>query len=202
MKFNVGDRVSHYGHEGTVICISFDLVTCGVEFDEPDVGWHNCEGVELSAGRMGTENNSRWFYDYELELVKPIKETNEEANKENDKIVITHDGKTTTATLYCEDGTKKVVTAKCHPEDTFDFFVGAKLAVERLHDYCTPKYNGKVVCVDNYRNLCAYSVGKIYQFVNGKLTDNHGNKLPLDNPIRSFKEWQEFTSSKFIEIVE
>lgn len=50
----------------------------------------------------------------------------------NDKIVITHDGKTTTATLYREDGSKEVATAKCSPEDTFDFNVGAKLAMERL----------------------------------------------------------------------
>jgi hypothetical protein len=50
----------------------------------------------------------------------------------DEKIVITHDGKTTTATLY-EDGKKvKTATAKCCPEDTFDFMVGAKLACERL----------------------------------------------------------------------
>lgn len=48
------------------------------------------------------------------------------------KIVITSDGKTTTATLYREDGSKEVATAKCCPEDTFDFNVGAKLAMERL----------------------------------------------------------------------
>lgn len=52
--------------------------------------------------------------------------------KKQDKIVITHDGKTTTATLYRENGSKEVATAKCCPEDTFDFNVGAKLAMERL----------------------------------------------------------------------
>ena len=49
-----------------------------------------------------------------------------------EKIVITHDGKTTTATKYCADGSKVTATAKCAPEDKFDFNVGAKLAMERL----------------------------------------------------------------------
>ena len=48
------------------------------------------------------------------------------------KIVITHDGKTTTATLYKNDKLVESEVAKCSPEDTFDFNVGAKLALERL----------------------------------------------------------------------
>ena len=52
--------------------------------------------------------------------------------QKSEKIVITHDGKTTTATLYRENGSKEVATAKCSPEDTFDFNFGAKLAMERL----------------------------------------------------------------------
>lgn len=48
------------------------------------------------------------------------------------KIVITTDGKVTTATLY--NGREKVKTAKssCHPEDTFDFNTGAKIAFDNL----------------------------------------------------------------------
>lgn len=58
----------------------------------------------------------------------------------DEKIVITHDGKTTTATMY-EDGKKvKTATAKCCPEDTFDFMVGAKLACERLIGVPVTKY--------------------------------------------------------------
>lgn len=50
----------------------------------------------------------------------------------HDKIVITTDGKTTTATHY--DG-KRVISkkiARCNPEDTFDFLTGAALAFDRL----------------------------------------------------------------------
>lgn len=48
------------------------------------------------------------------------------------KIVITTDGKITTAKLYENGKVVKTAEAKCCPEDTFDFNVGAKLAVERL----------------------------------------------------------------------
>lgn len=50
----------------------------------------------------------------------------------NNKIVITTDGKVTTASLY--NGREKVKTAKssCHPEDTFDFKTGAKIAFDNL----------------------------------------------------------------------
>lgn len=48
------------------------------------------------------------------------------------KIVITTDGKTTTAALF--DGKNKLKSAKavCAPEDEFDFTTGAKIAFERL----------------------------------------------------------------------
>ena len=48
------------------------------------------------------------------------------------KVVITTDGKTTTAKMY--EGKKRLKTAesKCSPEDTFDFAIGAKLALERV----------------------------------------------------------------------
>lgn len=52
--------------------------------------------------------------------------------KHHQKIVITTDGVETLARLYDGDKVVKKATAKCFPEDTFDFNVGAKLAFERL----------------------------------------------------------------------
>lgn len=50
------------------------------------------------------------------------------------KVVITSDGKTTTAVLY--NGKERVKTAKaeCSPEDTFSLETGAKLALDRLFE--------------------------------------------------------------------
>ena len=63
-------------------------------------------------------------------------------------------------------------------------------------------YNGKVVCID----LCGcnkriYTVGKIYQFVDGKIKTDEGCPIPF-NPVHSFEEWNSLSDSKFIEIKE
>lgn len=63
-------------------------------------------------------------------------------------------------------------------------------------------YNGKVVCVETGPNHC-YTVGKIYQFTEGVLTADDGFEMNnYGNKYHSFKEWSEFTSGKFIEVVE
>lgn len=79
------------------------------------------------------------------------------------KIVIMHDNKTTTATLYRGDE-KVVATAKCAPEDEFDFMVSAKLAMERLAEKTNEVvvngfkvgdrvnyqgHNGTVICIND-----------------------------------------------------
>ena len=48
------------------------------------------------------------------------------------KIVITTDGKTTTAKMYKGKKLLKAAESSCSPEDTFDFAVGAKIAFDRL----------------------------------------------------------------------
>lgn len=58
----------------------------------------------------------------------------EDANK----ITITTDGKTTVATLYENGRPKESATAKCSPDDEFNFVTGAKLAMERLDKKINP----------------------------------------------------------------
>lgn len=48
------------------------------------------------------------------------------------KIVITHDGKTTTAKLFNNKQVIKTAKARCCPSDEFDFNIGAAIALERL----------------------------------------------------------------------
>ena len=78
--------------------------------------------------------------EYITKISKLIGEINDEAEekerKTNKSIIINTDGyKVVTATLYDENGEQlRKETAKCSPEDVFDFEVGAKLAVERLFE--------------------------------------------------------------------
>ena len=125
-------------------------------------------------------------------------------SKVEEKIVITRDGKTTTATKYCGDGSKVTATARCAPEDTFDFNVGAELAMERLMGKTKsepPKYyNGRVVCVDTgHTDL---TVGKIYTFVDGCGKSDDGRQI-TNSPVKDFNDLaSRFHVAKFIEIVE
>lgn len=56
------------------------------------------------------------------------------ATDNNKKIIITSNGKTTTAKLYDGKNIIKIAKAKCSPEDEFDFNTGALIAFGRLTD--------------------------------------------------------------------
>lgn len=78
-----------------------------------------------------------WAYRKELQLIN------------QNKIVITTDGETVTAKKYEGKEVIKSATAKCHPDDEFDFDTGAKIAFDRLIE--EPKENGKFKVGDNIK---------------------------------------------------
>lgn len=124
-KFKVGDKIiankkasARYGYtkEGWIGMVTdvYDPPLFGDEFravglsDEDD----DC--------RFGLEEK---YFDL-------LKETIPETIPQ--KIVVTSDGKRTTAKLYDGKNLVKTATASCAPEDKFDFNYGAALAIERL----------------------------------------------------------------------
>lgn len=153
-KFKVGDRVrvvrgiAHHmnGKTGTIIpdkpgTICPELGRY-VQFDEP-----------TSDGRTFV-----WAYLEKLELINPQK---------HPVVVITSDGKTTTATMREGKKVLKTATAACSDKDTFSFDEGARIAFERLQGRCPfyeekrPKRPEKLVCVSKPR-INAFTVGKVY----------------------------------------
>ncbi len=119
MKFKVGDRVKcigngvyHRGIKGkTGVVIQYNGY--GVYVVEFDV---DIKSLGLS-GRC--ENGYAWVC--EEDMLEPLSEY---AN-----ITITRNGNTVTA-LNTETNEKGI--AKCNPSDTFDFYIGSKLALDRL----------------------------------------------------------------------
>ena len=101
-------------------------------------------------------------------------------------IVITSDGVTTTAVKRIGKEIIEKATAKCHPLDQFSYDEGARIAFERLqgrdpfassvaeikHEY----YNGKVVCIKS--GYPWWTVGKVYNVVDGVITADDGDKYP------------------------
>ena len=120
------------------------------------------------------------------------------------KIVITTDGKTTLVRLYEDGEVKKSAKAECTPDDKFDFSVGAKLAFERLTKPEPKYYCGKVVCVEKKHDNYAYTVGKIYEFKNGRVKIDNGNEAPCATRVTSLDEWNasDWAMAKFIELKE
>lgn len=123
---------------GQVRCVGFNrserFFTKGKVYEVTNGSITNDNGFTYhSFGNMNAlKFLSSW---YEFELVESC----------TDKIVITTDGKTTTATKYCADGNEVTATAKCAPEDEFDFNIGAELALNRLIEKTKPVCEWRVV---------------------------------------------------------
>lgn len=114
-------------------------------------------------------------------------------------IVITSDGVTTTATRRLGKAIQVTATAQCNPGDPFDFDEGARIAFERLcgrdpfpekpESTATPEaYNGRMICVESPYSW--WTVGKIYEVVDGRITANDGDVYPPRNeaPYRDAKD--------------
>ena len=116
------------------------------------------------------------------------------------KIVITPDGVETLTRLY--DGNKviKTATAKCSPNDKFDFETGATIAFDRLFDKYEKEeskyFNGKVVCVNE--QCAGFTCGKIYKFVDGRCLDDQKVLRPTHFKCKDLS----FYGSTFIPLVE
>ena len=131
-------------------------------------------------------------YGWVAEMLEPIP---------NEKIVITTDGVTTTAKKY--DGEKLIKEAKavCSKDDTFDFDVGAKLAMDRLMAEDKLKlYSGKVVCIEANTG---FTKGKIYRFAEGFTLDDDNEVRPTTCiPIESFEDLERKHPGRWLEVVE
>lgn len=98
-------------------------------------------------------------------------------------------------------------TSNWHCQLTGDSHTHGTLVYDRERDTKPkkPLYNGKVVCVKNsYVNKDCYTIGKIYQFNDGVLICDSGDKITKwhNEPFYSFDEFVKFSSSEFIEIKE
>ena len=112
-------------------------------------------------------------------------------------------------TIYTEDrkviavdkASGKTGVARCHPDDKFDFFLGAEIALERLKAECKKPelYSGEIVCTKAVG--CGLTTGKIYTVKDGKFVDDEGDIHGMTYPYTSFKDLADQHWSEFLEIV-
>lgn len=130
------------------------------------------------------DESGRIAWTYTFDMLEPI---NAKQKTSAETIVIYRNGDTVIA-LDKRDGRK--ATAKCSPDDKFDFAVGARLAFDRLMDEKKLKteqkpkwYTGQIVCVKSLRNY--FTVGKVYQVKNGVFIDDKGVESPITERLVS-----------------
>ena len=151
--FKVGDRIrcinglGYYnpnvtGKVGTIIDIHGRFLL--IEFDEYVNGHNGLYDVK------GKDGYCWWLLEDKLEFIN--------TNTKRKPVIIYQNGQEVVA-LDKETGKKAV--AKCHPNDTFDFAIGAKLAFERL--YHKFKLGDRVRCVKSYQgnNKIVGKTGKV-----------------------------------------
>ena len=131
-------------------------------------------------------------------------------------IVITTDGKTTTAVKRVGKTVVSKSTSVCSDDDEFDFDVGAAVAISRLiggkyHvEETKPKprnYTGKVVCLESWEKW--WTPGKCYEVVDGVIIDDDGARRARASGANSFEEFYDLwvgvydnREARFAEVVE
>lgn len=115
-KFNVGERYK-VGDESLLEAGNIIEITC---VDSDRVYYKTIIAVDGGKVRDGFDARSAF-----AKNLIPYAE-------ENEKIIIIRDGQKVTARKYVNEQLVDSAVARCAPEDTFDFDIGARIAVNRL----------------------------------------------------------------------
>lgn len=174
------------------------------KFESRPISW-NIDG--LMDHLMGQVVEIRDISDYGSYVIRDGKYTwylrEREIEPANESVVIYRNGAEVIAT---DKRSGKTAKAKCAPDDTFDFAVGARLAFDRLMGETKPEkpkeayYNGKAVCIKTASSYTGFTAGKVYTFIDGETTDDNGTKRPIGYKIRTLDEYAKRSGSmQFIE---
>lgn len=159
MKYKVGDKVRV---RDDLICYEWYKMHDSEKYDSVNTEMQEFKGKEVtiladnSFGKyLIKEDNGEWYWTDEMfsGLVASLP-----------KVVITTDGKTTTAKMYEGKKLLKAAESSCSPEDTFDFAIGAKLALERVTEKEQKFKIGQFVRVIN-NDTNNFPIGQIVQII-------------------------------------
>lgn len=199
-KFKLGDRVKWMDQLATVIAIDTadDIIPYGIWLDNRTPFTHQlsdvCGGFVKfwskgpDAKQRLKESKGYWVSE---RLLKPADDM---------RIVIETDGKRVTASYYNNDNLMTKGIARCHPDDEFNFFTGAKIALIRAEEMQVLS-NGRYVYVGE--NTIQWTRGAIYEFINGITLDNKEDKYPSAAPITlaEANDSTSFFSQNFVKLV-
>ena len=201
-KFKVGDRVRGIsgvtkGYKGVVVEVEHannSLVLCRFK----NFKGHNGNGCTKRCKDYDTSDH----YYVSPNKIELIKDETIVIYRKDDKVIA------------LDKRTGKKTEAKCHPDDEFDFEIGAKLSFERLLEEPEQYYNGKIIFMkgDN-----VFQTGHIYDVVDGKITDPTTHiEYPMIGSFKSLEDikdyftndgqlqpkWSIFKTLEFIEVLD
>lgn len=186
-KFKVGDRVKHpiFGKGIVKYIDSNDPILCyAVEFNKANDDLHNCGGRTYN-------NHGYWCVEDEI---YPISASNLITCFPDIHVSFNITKGITTAKFISPEGKAlKTCIAKRDPDDAWDSYIGANIAIARLfnkdphwddwdksYDMSpTVEYraqisnNGKFVCISE---TGGFTIGKIYKMENNVMTNDLGQK--------------------------
>ncbi len=152
---------------------------CIVEFDEPSRDFHSCAGAVR-------RYHGQWIDERDLEPIE----------RSNWKIVIIANGDETTARFYEHGKARSGATVRRYREDAYDTFTAAEEAIKKLFGKQVkpepekPKgFTGKAVCTHSLAS--GFTRGKIYEFCDGRFTNDFGVVFPPDKKLdaRMANKW-------------
>ena len=196
-KFKLGDRVRWHDELGTIIIIDTDSVPYGVWFDRDFPGGHGLNSYSSrakvyvkapSAEERYGKNRGYWLKEDNLTYA------------DSHRLDVVSNGKTVTAIYYKDDNIVAKGVARCHPEDEFDFFAGAEIAMQRAADRIT-LINGQYVYIGESTD--DFTRGKTYVFTDGFATNDKKSKYP-QNTCATLAEANDKTSffcQNFVKLV-
>ena len=110
----------------------------------------------------------------------------------------------TTSRCFINDPTLEYSSGICVSfENNYSYVLdGYRPAPEPEKEPEPEYYNGKVVCVESHDEC--FIVGKMYEFVNGEIKDDEGDKRPMfeDRRFKSVDEWNEAYGSPLVRFIE
>lgn len=187
-KFKIGDKVIvngetnmlHFENDYAVVkdILANDFVA--VQFKHKYDNLHSCAG-------KCARNRGYWVSEDMLTKLEPI--------------VIYRDGNKTVA--FDKSNGKKAI-ARCHPDDKYDMYEGARIALDRLSgrepfEPVQGLYNGKVVFT---QPADGFTKGRIYEIVDGKIVNDMNNMYPVIAHFEKFEDVEYYFLGGVIEIEE
>lgn len=163
-------------------------------------------GAKIAFGRLIEDKPDKWCVVNRPPKVGDfirLKETRWSFNRQGDILKVNSIGVGCVKVRECDHPRKSHQTTADYYE--WKYLTPNFEVVEAVEKVDSPKYyNGKVVCVKKATESSQYTIGKIYEFIEGRVKIDNGLIFPTGYGVKTLDEWNNdpLWLGKFIPLVE